>query len=228
MSQQINLFNPIFLKQKKYFSAVTMAQALGLILLGCLAMGSFASYRVAGLAEDAKATNMQLALVQEQLNQVKASYGPRQKDQTLEEEVQRTEAEIHALRQVTDDLKNAELSKTRSYAEHMRAFSRRIVSGVWLTGFTINDTGTSIGLEGRALRPDLVPIYINRLKQEPVLQGKSFATLEMQAVQPPVEHATDKGAASAGGTAVGVPFIEFSLQSSSTSTQADLSGAKSK
>ena len=31
MSQQINLFNPIFLKQQKYFSARTMAIALGVI-----------------------------------------------------------------------------------------------------------------------------------------------------------------------------------------------------
>ena len=32
MSQQINLFNPIFMKQKKYFSVTTMLQALGLIV----------------------------------------------------------------------------------------------------------------------------------------------------------------------------------------------------
>ena len=34
MAQQINLFNPIFLKQKRYFSATAMAQAGGLIVLG--------------------------------------------------------------------------------------------------------------------------------------------------------------------------------------------------
>jgi hypothetical protein len=34
MSQQINLFNPLFLKQKKYFSTVTMLQALGFYAYG--------------------------------------------------------------------------------------------------------------------------------------------------------------------------------------------------
>ena len=38
MAQQINLFNPIFLRQKLYFSAVAMAQALALIALGVLAI----------------------------------------------------------------------------------------------------------------------------------------------------------------------------------------------
>ena len=33
MSQQINLFNPIFLQQKKIFSTRTMAQALGVLVL---------------------------------------------------------------------------------------------------------------------------------------------------------------------------------------------------
>ena len=38
MAQQINLFNPIFLKQKRYFSATAMAQAVGLIVIGVLAI----------------------------------------------------------------------------------------------------------------------------------------------------------------------------------------------
>ena len=33
MSQQINLYNPLFLKREKYFSARTMLQALGVIAL---------------------------------------------------------------------------------------------------------------------------------------------------------------------------------------------------
>ena len=42
MSQQINLFNPLFLEKKKYFSAVTMTQALGLIVLGMAGFYTFA------------------------------------------------------------------------------------------------------------------------------------------------------------------------------------------
>ncbi len=54
MSQQINLFNPIFLKQKKHFSAATMAQALGLILLGCVILSAYVSYRVNVRAAEAQ------------------------------------------------------------------------------------------------------------------------------------------------------------------------------
>ena len=47
MSQQINLFNPIFMKQRKYFSLLTMLQALGLIIAGSLVFYGYAIYQVA-------------------------------------------------------------------------------------------------------------------------------------------------------------------------------------
>ena len=49
MSQQINLYNPLLLKQQKLFSLRTMAQALGLILLGNFLFYGYASYRTANL-----------------------------------------------------------------------------------------------------------------------------------------------------------------------------------
>ena len=38
MSQQINLFNPLFMRKEKYFSARTMLQSLGLIVLGLVVL----------------------------------------------------------------------------------------------------------------------------------------------------------------------------------------------
>ena len=43
MSQQINLYNPLFLKQEKHFSARTMAQALGIIALALAALYGYAA-----------------------------------------------------------------------------------------------------------------------------------------------------------------------------------------
>lgn len=227
MSQQINLFNPIFLKQKKYFSATTMAQALGLILLGGVGLSVFADYQIRRLGEDAKSAAAQRATVEEQLKQVSAIYQPREKTKALEENVLQAEADVRSLQQVAETLKNTEFSNTKGYAEHMRAFSRQIVNGLWLTGFTIDGTGNQIGLMGRALKAELVPSYINRLKNEPVLQGKSFAALEIHAGMNTQDGKAEPGAEKPEEFA---PYIEFSLRSSTAQTgmQADASGAKSK
>ncbi|HJW56074.1 MAG TPA: PilN domain-containing protein [Burkholderiaceae bacterium] len=226
MSQQINLFNPIFLKQEKYFSAITMVQALGLILLGSALLVGYTNYQMSILDKEAQSASAQLALVQAQLNKINIAYGNRQKDPSLDSEVHKTEMDIQSLRDVFDILKTGEFGDRKGYAEYMRAFARQSVGGVWLTGFALSGAGNEIELQGRALQPELVPAYIRGLKREPVLQGKSFAMLEMK--KPPMEP-DSKEAPSAEKPHLPVPYIEFSLQSSGAmKEQADASGVRSR
>jgi hypothetical protein len=224
VSQQINLFNPIFLKQKKLFSAVTMAQALGLILVGSAFLIAYSGYESSSLSIQAAANTTQLALAQTQLAKVTAEFGPRQKSKLIEDDIQKTQTEMKSLQQVFDILQKGEFGNTKGYAEYLRAFSRQILDGVWLTGFSIYGAGSEIGLQGRALQPDLVPAYISRLRREPVMLGKSFATLEMQL---PLVDQAGKGDPAAAKQRVPASYIEFNLQSSGmTKERADLSGAK--
>lgn len=218
MSQQINLFNPIFLKQEKHFSALTMAQGLGLILLGGVLLTAYAAYQLSSLQDELKLTSAQLKLAQNQLAKVTADYAPKEKDARLETRLLRAEAEVKSLQQVSDILGKGELGNTDGYAEYLRAFARQIVDGVWLTGFTIQGAGNAISLQGSALRPELVPAYLTRLKSEPVMQGVSFATLEMQLPKP------DKPAGPNEKPPVLATYINFNLHSSSVKMQKDQAG----
>jgi hypothetical protein len=226
VSQQINLFNPIFLKQEKLFSAVTMAQALGLILLGSGVLIAYSSYESSGLSKQAAASTTQLVLAQAQLAKINAEFGPRQRSKLIEDDIQKTEIEVKSLQQVFDILQNGEFGNTKGYAEYLRAFSRQILGGVWLTGFSIHGAGSEIGLQGRALQPELVPAYISRLKREPVMQGKSFATLEMQL---PLADQAGKGDPAIAKQRVPAGYIEFNLQTSGmTKEQSESPRGKSK
>jgi Tfp pilus assembly protein PilN len=208
MSQQINLFNPIFLKKKKYFSTTAMAQSLGLLLLGSAMVAGYAHFQVASLGKEASVSSMQLADAQAQLAKIRAENAPRQKNQALENQVAKAEVEMQSLKQVFDILQKGDIGNTKGYSEYLRAFSRQIVDGVWLTGLSLVGAGNEIGLDGRALQPELVAAYMNRLKREPVLQGKSFGTLQMQV--PKAERTgKDNPAATKQGSLAG--YIEFSL-----------------
>ncbi len=211
MSQQINLFNPLLLKQRKYFSAITMMQALGLILLGCLGIAIYTNYQVSSLTKAAAATTARLGESQAQLAQVNAAYAARQKNKSLEADIQKAEMDAKSLQQIMDILHKGEFGNKTGYAEYMRAFSRQILDGVWLTGFNIYGAGSEIGIQGRALQPELVPTYLTHLKREPVMQGKSFAVLEMQ--RPSIDQ-TKKQDATGDKPRVQAGYIEFSLRSS--------------
>lgn len=209
MSQQINLFNPIFLKQKKYFSTVAMLQALGLLLVGSALVAIYANFQVSALSKQAAASTMQLSLSQAQLAKIKAEYGPRQKNTGLERQLQQAEADMQSLKQVFTILQKGDMGNTKGYSGYFRAFARQIVDGVWLTNVSLIGAGNEIALQGRALQPDLVPTYMNHLKREPVMQGKSFGTLEMQVPQQAEPSGkTDPAAIKSRGLA---NYIEFNL-----------------
>lgn len=210
MSQQVNLFNPIFLKQKKYFSAVTMLEGLGLILVGSIAVFVYARFHLSEQSSQLAAATQQLNGAKAQLAKVTAEYAPRQKTKSLEDEVLRAEAEVKSQARALEVVQKGGIGDTQGYSEYLRAFSRQIVGGLWLTGFSIDAGGKAIELRGRALQPDLVPSYINRLKNEKVMRGKTFSNLAME--QPRPENA--QGAAPAAGTPrIGPTYVEFTLTS---------------
>lgn len=224
MTQQINLFNPVFLKEKKHFSAVAMAQALGIILVGTLAMSGYRAHQLSGLAKEAAASNMQLVTVQSQWDKFKGQAGVREKSKQLEEEIRAAETEVRSLQSAQDTLQKGEFGNTKGYSDYLLAFSRQIVNGVWLTGFSIEGAGAGISLRGRTLQPDLVPLYISRLKNEKVMQGKSFSTLEMN---PPPAEPVQAGATAGTTPVMRAPhaYLEFKLQSSGVTTaQNDTAG----
>jgi hypothetical protein len=211
VSQQINLFNPIFLKQKKYFSAVAMVQALGLVLLGSILLVFYTKYQLGLLEREAISVSGQLVTVQSQLAKVTAEYAPRQNSKSFDDQIRAAETEVRSLQQVSDVLKNGELGNTKGYSEYLRAFSRQIVNGLWLTDISLVGAGNEIGIKGRTVNPALVPAYISRLKHEPSMQGKSFATLEMQVPQ------ADPTKTDSGAKPKAAGYIEFNLQSSEKS-----------
>ncbi|MFL6657960.1 MAG: PilN domain-containing protein, partial [Massilia sp.] len=163
MSQQINLFNPIFRKQQKYFSSVTMAQALGIICLACALLAVNASWRMRQLAAQVAATDAQLQARQTRLAAFKAQFPARQKSPTLAGEMAAAQSELALLEQASGMLEHGSFGDTRGFSTYFRAFARQSVDGLWLTGLTIDGGGTQLAVQGNALQPDLVPKYMRRL-----------------------------------------------------------------
>lgn len=213
MTQQINLFNPIFLKQKKHFSAVTMAQGLGLIVLGAIAVVVYARLQLSSMEREAAATSAQLSSTKAQLAKVSAEYAPKEASKALAAEIEQLQKQLASQREAFALVMNGGLGDTKGYSEYMRAFARQTVNGLWLTGFTMQGAGAEIELRGRTLQPELVPAYLGRLRSEAVMNGKSFATLAMAL---PEKTGTSQvgGARSAAEATEKAPYIEFTLRSS--------------
>jgi len=205
VSQQINLFNPDFRKKRELFAALMLLQALAVLLV---VMGGVYGYQFRQtqlLGKQAKDGAAQLEQERAHLLKVAVEYAPRAKSKVLEQRVTELEQQLRGEEAVLEVLQGGSLGNTAGYSGYMRAFARQTVSGLWLTGFSIQGAGKDMAIGGRTLRPELVPAYILRLNQEAVTQGRVFSALEIQ--QPKEEAATkDKPAQTPN-------YLEFNLHS---------------
>ena len=209
MSQNINLVNPAFRKQRQRVTLATVAQCVGLTLAVLLSYHYYLRQQVSGVAAELQSADALLKSQRGYLDKLKGRAAAPKPEAQLDADIARYEDELKNAREAMAALKGGAFGNQQGFAEYLRAFSRQSMNGLWLTGFTISGNG-DLEIRGRVLSPDLVPSYIQRLNKEKVLAGRSFARLEMNrpGAQPPAAGAAkdarkDKARAPR--------FLEFSL-----------------
>ena len=205
MSQQINLYNPIFLKQEKHFSAKAILQALGLVVIGVAGFYVFALIQTRSAEALLAQTREQVDKQRERFVAVAPQFTPAVRSKVLEAELLRVESEVKARRSTLDVLSTGELGNTKGFSEYLGALARQSVPGVWLTGIVIGESGRDLRIEGRALRPELVPAYLKSLNEEPVMRGREVTEMKVAAKEVP------PAAAKAPSPAGPARYVEFGL-----------------
>jgi len=181
VSQQINLYNPLFLKQEKHFSARTMAQALGVIAIGLAALYGYAMLETAKTERTARQQREQLASQRDQLVKLGTQVATQGASKALEAEVAKAEADTRTRQATLEALNAGELGNTAGFSDFFAAFGRKAMPGVWLTGFNIGDAGNELVVQGRALQAELVPTYLRALNSEPMMRGRSVVEMKLVA-----------------------------------------------
>jgi Tfp pilus assembly protein PilN len=177
MQQQINLFQPVFRREAKVFSARTLAQVLGLALVLSLA----------GVA----LLQLQLGRHNATRNLLDAQY--RQLETRLQAlEVQADAGQVAALDARILDLETrladgaAELAQIRNlviersggFSPLLEALARHPLDGLWLTGVRLADG--ELELHGRARHPELIPQYLAALGDDTALSAWPLAMVQVE------------------------------------------------
>jgi hypothetical protein len=206
MSQQINLFNPLFLKQKKYFSAKTMLQGMSIIAIAMLVFYGILLFQSSRLEQQRIETVALREQVQQQMLQ---GGGARGRSKLLEDEISRVESIIKAQQDVLNILDGGASGNSEGYSKFLAALARQRTSGLWLTGVTVNGVGDELSIRGRVLHADLVPQYIRQLNREAVMRGHAVAELSLRRVEEPSAAATKSD--SSVSASLPQRYIEFAL-----------------
>jgi MSHA biogenesis protein MshI len=178
MYQQINLYQPIFRKQRQIFSGTTMLQALGIVTAALFAIYGYGLAKVRALeAEVVQLEGRERALTT-QLTRIDPAVGVGRRAE-VEAELKRLNATLVDQQRLIDILAQHPLGDTGGFSGYLAALARQRTPQVWLTEVAINGGTGAIELAGRSLAAELVPEYMQRLGTEPALAGQQFDRFEI-------------------------------------------------
>ena len=180
MKQQINLYQPMFRRQKKIFSAVAMCQVAGIVAAGLLLVYGYGLWQLHGLRAEQTRVASQLSSAEQRLKTFESTYPARGKSEALERELAAATLELGARQAIDRVLSSGAFGNTTGFSARLSALARQHVDGTWLTRVAIGNGGTSVDLTGRALAPESIPAYVQRLSSEQAFAGQGFRALAIE------------------------------------------------
>jgi Tfp pilus assembly protein PilN len=106
-------------------------------------------------------------------------------DPSLRSEIGKLEALVSAPEAALQLLRQDVFGTQQGYSSYLVALARQSVAGVWVTHLHIVGAGRQVELRGRALSPEAVPRYLQRLSNERALRGLEFDQFQLGQPQAP-------------------------------------------
>lgn len=213
MTRHINLYNPELLPKRDWASARNLAIGSGFAVFVMAGSWAVIQSRTTQLAAEVRGVETQFKEAQRRLAAASKEMTERKPSAQLVSEVSQAESRVNLRRELVQTLEGGSVGRTEGFSEHMRAFARQSLNGLWLTGFSLGGSG-EMEIKGRVTSPELVPIYLRRLNGEKVFQGRTFAMLSMKGGGSDLPVKSAEPAMKKPESAAGLPpHIEFMLTS---------------
>lgn len=177
--QQINLYQPIFRRQRQIFSAVTMLQAAAVVAIALMTIYGYGLWQVRGLEREALQLEGREKAYSTQLARLDPESSTAQRREA-EQELERLTATLLTQQRLINVLEEKPLGSTEGFSSVLAALARQRSRGLWLTDITINRVSNAIELLGESIEPGLLPAYLLLLGEEDALAGYRFDDFEIE------------------------------------------------
>jgi MSHA biogenesis protein MshI len=180
MTQQVNLFQPVFPLEGLPLAPVRMGQIAGAFLLALavatvwVTLSSWSNGRLVSRLEDELSRRQAAAAALEE------RLAAHLDTQALDARRDALSAELGSKQRILSMLTDQRVSNERGFSANLLGVSRRWIEGVWLRGFEFDEGGQVVSIRGSALRAELIPRFLQRLGEEPAYQGKEFHTFVLR------------------------------------------------
>lgn len=179
MKQQVNLYQPVFRRERKVFTAVTLVELAGIFILGLLAVYAYAWWQTRLLEGQSADLQQQERQDVQRLAQLEKTLPPTMPDPALVARKQQLEQTLKTKHAALDVLSRSSQSNTHGFSAALTALAREDIGGLWLDRIDINAGGTGYTLGGFTQEASLVPRYLQGLTRQPAFARTTFSALRI-------------------------------------------------
>jgi len=185
MRQQINFYNAEFSAGPQIFGAATLLIVCGVIMLAMVLTYVFAARQASGISSDLQIVRNQEKVAIERLQNLRPTITALGGDQNWSERLEEATRLLREKQLVLSLVQGSTLGDTRGFSSHLRSLSLRDTDGLWLTHISLSALGDKTRLEGKALRAELVPAYLQSLAEEPPFATQRFQQFQIEGSEKP-------------------------------------------
>ena len=172
--QQVNLYRAEFRPETNAFQSTFMFQAAAALVLVLVLIYSFAHRGVTGIDEELTVIARQEAAAIERLENVRPIITAVTGEQSWSAQLEEAASTLAERQAVLAMIQGTTLGDTKGFSRHLRALARQDLDGLWITRLVLSALGDKTRIDGRAIRAELIPLYVQNLADEPAFAGQRF------------------------------------------------------
>lgn len=174
MTQKIDLYRDDLRPRQRSGEFRRNLALLGLALAALLVWGGLAQRGDSRSAAELAHLTGEQARIQSEMAAATAALAERKPDAALTLALVEAQFGVDGRRWLAEQLAISGAERV-SFAAVLAGLGRQRPEPLWLTHIRIGDDGASLGLSGRVLEADAVPLYLQALAAEEGLKGREFS-----------------------------------------------------
>ena len=179
MKQNINLYKPTAGLANDGLSAQLMLALWAIGFAVVLFAHGWLVHANGQIDQKLQALRDDVAIAEESLN-VLAAANMAGADPVLEAKLGAALRELDLRETILGLVSGGNAGDIDGFSDQLVSLARQKAEGVWLTRIRISAPGARTTLEGRALSPEAVPLYLRQLSGEAALAGQGFDVFEIR------------------------------------------------
>lgn len=178
MIQQVNLYQEILQSRPR---AVLNPYILGLtvVMLVLIGISVYITVDLNNTKNSLQQAKQQLRKAETHVQLLQVQYPKKQINTLLTQEISRSQNILASLSRVIHLLTDKKSDQTQGFSRYFSALARQSISDVWLRTIYINAQTNNLELQGSTYIAEKIPVFIQKLHNETVFQGKHFEKLTM-------------------------------------------------